>query len=244
MNGAAFLGVDVDESRIRRRVETRYCDRLETDLGRALALVDEARAPAPAARGGTGRQHRRGAARAGPAGCGARHPHRPDLGARPAASGTSRRASTWRRPRSSASAIRRTTRPGCWTRWPRTCRRCSTLQARGAVTFDYGNNLRGQVADHRGMREAFTIPGFVPAFIRPLFCRGAGPFRWAALSGDPGRHRRDRPRGAGDLPRERGAGPLDPAGLRSGCSSRGCPRGSAGWNTASAPRWGCASTGW
>jgi urocanate hydratase len=59
------------------------------------------------------------------------------------------------------------------------------LQARGAVTFDYGNNLRGQVADHRGMREAFTIPGFVPAFIRPLFCRGAGPFRWAALSGDP-----------------------------------------------------------
>jgi urocanate hydratase len=60
------------------------------------------------------------------------------------------------------------------------------LQRRGAVTFDYGNNLRGQVADHRGMRQAFDIPGFVPAFIRPLFCRGAGPFRWAALSGDPG----------------------------------------------------------
>jgi urocanate hydratase len=59
------------------------------------------------------------------------------------------------------------------------------LQARGAVTFDYGNNLRGQVADHRGMREAFDFPGFVPAFIRPLFCRGAGPFRWAALSGGP-----------------------------------------------------------
>ena len=59
------------------------------------------------------------------------------------------------------------------------------LQAKGAVTFDYGNNLRGQVADHRGMREAFDFPGFVPAFIRPLFCRGAGPFRWAALSGDP-----------------------------------------------------------
>jgi urocanate hydratase len=59
------------------------------------------------------------------------------------------------------------------------------LQARGAVAFDYGNNLRGQVADHRGMREAFRIPGFVPEYIRPLFCRGAGPFRWAALSGDP-----------------------------------------------------------
>jgi urocanate hydratase len=59
------------------------------------------------------------------------------------------------------------------------------LKRRGAVVFDYGNNLRGQVADHRGLREAFTIPGFVPEYIRPLFCRGAGPFRWVALSGDP-----------------------------------------------------------
>jgi urocanate hydratase len=59
------------------------------------------------------------------------------------------------------------------------------MQRRGAVVFDYGNNLRGQVADLRGMHEAFDIPGFVPAFIRPLFCRGSGPFRWAALSGDP-----------------------------------------------------------
>src|SRR5699024_7908415 len=59
------------------------------------------------------------------------------------------------------------------------------MQEKGAVTFDYGNNLRGQVADHRGMDEAFGFPGFVPAFTRPLFCRGSGPFRWAALSGDP-----------------------------------------------------------
>src|SRR5207244_754116 len=59
------------------------------------------------------------------------------------------------------------------------------LQAKGAVAFDYGNNLRGQVADHRGMQPAFRIPGFVPEFIRPRFCRGAGPFRWVALSGDP-----------------------------------------------------------
>lgn len=59
------------------------------------------------------------------------------------------------------------------------------LKRRGAVVFDYGNNLRGQVADHREMVEAFEIPGFVSAYIRPLFCRGAGPFRWVALSGDP-----------------------------------------------------------
>jgi urocanate hydratase len=59
------------------------------------------------------------------------------------------------------------------------------LQQQGAVCFDYGNNLRGQVADHRNMPEAFDYPGFVPAYIRPLFCKGAGPFRWAALSGNP-----------------------------------------------------------
>jgi urocanate hydratase len=59
------------------------------------------------------------------------------------------------------------------------------MQKKGAITFDYGNNLRGQVADHRGMDEAFNFPGFVPAFVRPLFCKGSGPFRWAALSGNP-----------------------------------------------------------
>jgi len=58
------------------------------------------------------------------------------------------------------------------------------LQRRGAVTFDYGNNLRGQ-ALKAGVREAFEVIGFVPLYIRPLFCEGKGPFRWAALSGDP-----------------------------------------------------------
>ncbi|MCM2269513.1 MAG: urocanate hydratase [Thermoanaerobaculia bacterium] len=58
------------------------------------------------------------------------------------------------------------------------------LQRRGAVTFDYGNNLRGQ-AQEAGVADAFEIPGFVPRFIRPLFCDGKGPFRWAVLSGDP-----------------------------------------------------------
>ncbi|PSQ42911.1 urocanate hydratase [Halobacteriales archaeon SW_7_68_16] len=73
------------------------------------------------------------------------------------------------------------------------------LQERGAIAFEYGNNIRGQVADYRAERddptwplsgagaerEAFDFPGFVPAYIRPMFCRGKGPFRWAALSGDP-----------------------------------------------------------
>jgi urocanate hydratase len=58
------------------------------------------------------------------------------------------------------------------------------LQKRGAITFDYGNNLRGH-AQEAGVENAFDVPGFVPEYIRPLFCEGAGPFRWAALSGDP-----------------------------------------------------------
>ncbi|HUL72273.1 MAG TPA: urocanate hydratase [Vicinamibacterales bacterium] len=59
-----------------------------------------------------------------------------------------------------------------------------TLQSRGAVTFDYGNNIRAQAAQ-AGVTNAFDIPGFVPEYVRPLFCEGKGPFRWAALSGDP-----------------------------------------------------------
>lgn len=59
------------------------------------------------------------------------------------------------------------------------------LQEMGAITFDYGNNLRGQAHDKRNIKNAFNFPGFVPAYIRPLFCEGKGPFRWVALSGDP-----------------------------------------------------------
>jgi urocanate hydratase len=58
------------------------------------------------------------------------------------------------------------------------------MKKRGAVTFDYGNNIRARAFDH-GVKEAFDFPGFVPAYIRPLFCKGSGPFRWVALSGDP-----------------------------------------------------------
>ena len=84
---------------------------------------------------------------------------------------------------------------------------------RGAVVFDYGNNLR-QRGKEAGVEDAFSYPGFVPAFIRPLFCWGKGPFRWAALSGDAGGHLPD---GRGDpaaLPREQDPGALDEAGAR------------------------------
>lgn len=58
------------------------------------------------------------------------------------------------------------------------------MQKKGAITFDYGNNIR-QVAKDEGVENAFDFPGFVPAYIRPQFCEGKGPFRWVALSGDP-----------------------------------------------------------
>src|SRR5690606_33332774 len=64
------------------------------------------------------------------------------------------------------------------------CRQMLTLMRRGAHTFDYGNNLRGHALE-AGVKDAFDFPGFVPAYIRGLFCEGKGPFRWVALSGDP-----------------------------------------------------------
>ena len=85
----------------------------------------------------------------------------------------------------------------------------------GAEVFDYGNSIRAE-AQLGGYDRAFAFPGFVPAYIRPLFCEGRGPFRWAALSGDPADIARDRPRRARPVPGERGARALDPDGRREG----------------------------
>jgi urocanate hydratase len=184
MNGAAFLGVDVDESRIRRRVDTRYCDRLETDLDRALRLVDEARrSRRPLSVGLVGNIAevlpelvRRGVVPDMVTDQTSAHDLR--LGYIPA--GCTLEQAGELRGRDPAGYEAQvldsmSVHVGAML----------DLKARGAVVFDYGNNLRGQVADHRGMAGAFDIPGFVPAYIRPLFCKGAGPFRWVALSGDP-----------------------------------------------------------
>jgi urocanate hydratase len=184
MNGAAFLGVDVDESRIRRRVETRYCDRLEHDLDAALRLVEEARARRrPLSVGLVGNIAvvlpelvRRGVVPDVLTDQTSAHDLR--LGYVPV--GLSLTQAAELRERDAASYESRVLDS-----MVTHVRAMLDLQRLGAVTFDYGNNLRGQVADHRGMTEAFDIPGFVPEFIRPLFCRGAGPFRWAALSGHP-----------------------------------------------------------
>jgi urocanate hydratase len=184
MNGAAFLGVDVDEQRIRRRVATHYCDRLETDLDTALRLVEEARSGRkPLSVGLVGNisevlpeLFRRGVLPDVVTDQTSAHDLR--LGYIPA--GLTLEA---------AARLRETDPQGYEGRvldsMATHVHAMLALLRRGSVVFDYGNNIRGQVADHRGMTEAFEIPGFVPAFIRPLFCKGAGPFRWVALSGDP-----------------------------------------------------------
>jgi urocanate hydratase len=184
MNGAAFLGVDVDESRIRRRVETGYCDRICTTLDEALRLALEAKDQGRALSVGLvgniaevmPELARRGIVPDAVTDQTAAH----DLRVGYIPLGLSLEA---------AAALREKDPAGYEARVLDSMvihvEAMLTLQKRGSIVFDYGNNLRGHVADQRGMKQAFDIPGFVPEYIRPLFCRGAGPFRWAALSGDP-----------------------------------------------------------
>jgi urocanate hydratase len=184
MNGAAFLGVDVDEERIRRRVDTRYCDRLETELDAALRLLEDARNRGRALSVGLvgniaevlPELVRRGVV--------------PDLvtdqtSAHDLRVGYIPAGMTLLSADQARNAAPAEYESRVLDSMTAHVEAMLELKAKGSIVFDYGNNLRGQVADRRGMGQAFDIPGFVPAFIRPLFCRGAGPFRWVALSGDP-----------------------------------------------------------
>jgi urocanate hydratase len=184
MNGGAFLGVEVREDRIRRRLETGYLDRISTDLDEALELV-------------LGARERGEALSVGLLGNIADVlPQLVERGIVPDALTDQTSAHDLRvgyiplgLSPEEAEVERERDPEGYEARVLDSMvvhvRAMLDLQEAGAVTFDYGNNIRGQVADLRGMEEAFRIPGFVPEFIRPLFCRGAGPFRWAALSGRP-----------------------------------------------------------
>jgi len=184
MNGAAFLGIEVDPTRIERRVETGYCDEISGDLDHALERVLEAKEQGQALSIGLlgnvaevlPEIVRRGVVPDVVTDQTAAHDLR--VGYIPLGmsleQAAERRASD---PEGYESAVLDSMMLHV--------RAMLDLKAAGAQVFDYGNNLRGQVADRRGMSEAFGIPGFVPEFIRPLFCRGSGPFRWAALSGDP-----------------------------------------------------------
>src|SRR4051812_49116077 len=181
MNGANFLGIDVDPARIQRRLASGYCDDIAYTLDEALALV------------GQGSGGGRSVALVG--NCADVLPelvrrgivpdvltdqtsaHDPLNGYVPAGLSVA-----------DADVLRRTDGAAYIERSMASMaihvRAMLDLKARGTVTFDYGNNIRAQ-AEKAGVADAFEIPGFVPEYIRPLFCRGKGPFRWAALSGDP-----------------------------------------------------------
>ncbi len=183
LNGAAFLGVEVDPERVRRRVATGYCDRATADLDEALRWIDAARAAGTALSVGlVGNAAevlpelvRRGVT--------------PDVVTDQTSAhdtlngyvpmGLSLPAADELRHQNPKEYVRRSTASIV-----EHVRAMLALKRRGAVTFDYGNNIR-TVAHDAGLADAFEFPGFVPAYIRPLFCEGKGPFRWVALSGDP-----------------------------------------------------------
>jgi len=183
MNGAAALVIEVDPSRIARRLETRYLDAATTSLDEALQTLATWRRDKVA----------RSIALEGNAADVlpelVRRSVIPDVltdqtSAHDALNGyvpggMTLAEATLLRERNADAYVEQSMRS-----MARHVEAMLALKTRGAVTFDYGNNIRAQ-AMHAGVKNAFDIPGFVPEYVRPLFCEGKGPFRWAALSGDP-----------------------------------------------------------
>jgi urocanate hydratase len=183
MNGAAALVVEVDRTRIERRVATRYLDEMATSLDDALERVSAWRRTRVARSIGV----EGNASEVVPEL--ARRGFVPDIltdqtSAHDALNGyvpggMSLADATILRERQPARYVEQSLAS-----MARHVEGMLELKARGAVTFDYGNNIRAQ-AKIAGVEDAFDIPGFVPEYVRPLFCEGKGPFRWVALSGDP-----------------------------------------------------------
>ena len=180
MAGASCLAVECQPSRIEMRLETGYLDRATESLDEALAIVTQAREPVSVGLLGN-------AADIYPELV--RRRVRPDLvtdqtSAHDPVNGYLPQGwslDQWQRMRESdPGAVERAAKASMAVH----VRAMLDFWKAGVPTFDYGNNIRQMAADE-GVRDAFEFPGFVPAYIRPLFCRGVGPFRWAALSGDP-----------------------------------------------------------
>jgi urocanate hydratase len=183
MNGACFLGIDVDPARIEKRLQTGYCDEISYNLDDALNKINEAR-------------NRGAAISVGLVGnCGDVLPELVRRGVVPdvltdqtsahdalngyAPNGMELDDALRLRSENPDEYVRRAMET-----MATHVRAMLDLKRMGAVTFDYGNNIRAQ-AERMGVHDAFEIPGFVPEYIRPLFCEGRGPFRWVALSGNP-----------------------------------------------------------
>jgi urocanate hydratase len=182
MNSGIALVVEVDRSRIERRLATGYLDESCRDLDGALARVEEARrdgVPRSIALEGNAADVLPELVRRGVTPdvlTDQTSAHDPLNGYVPTALSVAESAML--RQRAPDEYVRRS-----MASMAQHVRAMLALKRRGAVTFDYGNNLRAQ-AEKAGVPDAFEIPGFVPEYIRPLFCEGKGPFRWAALSGE------------------------------------------------------------
>ncbi|HSK65041.1 MAG TPA: urocanate hydratase [Pyrinomonadaceae bacterium] len=182
LNGAVFLGIEVDPARIERRVNTGYCDRLAITLDEALDICEDAREQKRAISVGLVGNCaevlpeivRRGVKV--DAVTDQTSAHDPLNGYVPAGLSLDDAASL--REKDPAGYVARS-----MASMAQHVAAMLALQRAGAVAFDYGNNIRKQALD-AGCKDAFEIPGFVPEYIRPLFCEGKGPFRWVALSGD------------------------------------------------------------
>jgi urocanate hydratase len=183
MNGASFLAAEVDEKRARRRVETRYLDRVTRDLDEALRLVLDAKAVKKALSVGWV-----GNAKDLLEALIARNVVPDILTDQTSSHDMLNGYVPAGLPLDAALALRKSDPREYEKKARATCaahvRAMLELMRKGAVTFDYGNNIRA-VAEQEGVKDAFAFPGFVPAYIRPLFCEGKGPFRWVALSGNP-----------------------------------------------------------
>src|SRR5213082_2081694 len=183
MAGAAFLGIDVDPERIKKRLKTGYCDFLVTTLDEALRILKNAvRKKENVSVGLVGN-------------CADVIPELAERGVVPDILTDQTSAHDPLNgyvpngmPLEDALALRKKNPDGYIERSMQSMavhvEAMLALQKKGAITFDYGNNIRAQ-AQKAGVKNAFDIPGFVPEYTRPLFCEGRGPFRWVALSGEP-----------------------------------------------------------
>ena len=183
LNGAAFLGIEVDPERIKRRVKTGYCDVMVNDLDEALRILKNA-------------VRKREAASVGLIGnCAdlipelARRGVVPDLltdqtSAHDPIGGYIPQGLLLEQAKELRERDPESYRKRAMQSIAMHVEGMLALQKMGAITFDYGNNIR-TFAFEQGVKNAYDFPGFVPAYIRPLFCEGRGPFRWAALSGEP-----------------------------------------------------------
>ncbi|MFA5811438.1 MAG: urocanate hydratase [bacterium] len=184
MAGATFLGIEVDSERIKKRLDTKYLDEAFNDLGDALKRLDKALKNKEAVSIGLCANAadiypelvRRGI--------------RPDMvtdqtSAHDPLNGYVPNGMTY-----NDAQLLRSKDPSAymiesWRAIGEHVRAMLAFHEQGVPTFDYGNNIRAQAKEHAGVTNAFAFPGFVPAYIRPLFCEGKGPFRWVALSGEP-----------------------------------------------------------